>query len=105
MSENVVLVPEFGSESVSTGTGKPLTAFTLSLGNNQEVQVSPLDEYADLNILNSARSSASISVGSQGAEAIQLGPGDSITIKHVLLSSVFIVVNGGSGALVYVWWS
>jgi hypothetical protein len=104
MSEPVIIVPEFGAESVSTGAGKPLTAFTLNLTGNQETQVSPLNEYADLNILNSTTSQAPVKVGSQGAEAILLGAGDSITIKHVLLSSVYIVAQGGS-ALVYVWWS
>jgi len=103
MSEPVILIPEYGSESVSMGVGRPLTAFTLSLNGNQEVQVSPSAEYADLTILNSTTSSA-IAVGSQGAEAISLGPGDSVTLKHVLLSSVFIVALG-TGALVYVWWT
>jgi len=104
VSEPIILVPEYGSESVSTGAGKPLTAFTINVSGNQEVQVSPLNEYVDLNILNSTTSQAPIKVGNQGAEAILLGAGDSITIKHVLLSSVYILGQGGS-ALVYVWWS
>jgi len=104
VSEPVILVPEYGSESVSTGAGKPLTAFTLNVSAGQEIQISPLNEYADLNILNSTTSQAPVKVGSQGAEAILLGAGDSITIKHVLLSSVYILGQGGS-ALVYVWWS
>jgi len=104
MSEPIILVPEYGSESVSTGAGKPLTAFTLNVSGSQEIQVSPLNEYADLNILNSTTSQAPVKVGSQGAEAILLGVGDSIMIKHVLLSSVYILGQGGS-ALVYVWWS
>ncbi len=103
MSE-VIIIPEFGSESVSTGAGKPLTAFTLNVSAGQEIQISPLNEYADLNILNSTTSQAPVKVGSQGSEAILLGAGDSITIKHVLLSSVYILGQGGS-ALVYVWWS
>jgi len=104
VSEPIILVPEYGGESVSTGAGKPLTAFTLNIVGNQEIQVSPLSKYADLNILNSTTSQAPIKVGNQGAEAILLGVGDSITIKHVLLSSVYILGQGGS-ALVYVWWS
>jgi len=104
MSEPVILVPEYGSESVSTGVGKPLTAFTINLSGSQEVQVSPSSEYADLNILNSTTSQVPIKIGSKGAEAILLGAGDSISIKHVQLSSVYIVAQGGS-ALVYVWWS
>jgi hypothetical protein len=104
MSEPVIIIPEFGAETVSTGTGKPLTAFTLNLTGNQEVQVSPLTEYADLNILNSTTSQAPVKVGSKGSEAILLGAGDSIAIKHVLLSSVYILAQGGN-ALVYVWWS
>jgi hypothetical protein len=104
MSEPIIIVPEFGSESVSGGAGKPLTAFTLNVSSGQEIQISPINEYADLNILNSTTSQAPIKIGSKGAEAIVLGTGDSITIKHVLLSSVFIL--GGSGSsLVYVWWS
>ena len=104
MSEPIILIPEYGSESVSTGAGKPLTAFTLNVNAGQEIQISPLNEYADLNILNSTTSQAPVKVGSQGGEAILLGSGDSITIKHVLLSSVYILGQGGS-ALVYVWWS
>jgi len=104
VSEPLILIPEYGGESVSTGVGKPLTAFALNLNNFQEVQVSPLAEYADLNILNSVSSQGVIAVGSQGAEAILLGQGDSVTIKHVLLSSVFIFAAGGP-AKVYVWWS
>jgi len=104
MSEPIILVPEYGGESVSTGAGKPLTAFTINVIGGQEIQISPLSEYADLNILNSTTSQAPVKVGSQGAEAILLGVGDSITIKHVLLSSVYILGQGGS-ALVYVWWS
>ena len=105
MSEPVIFVPEFGAESTSEGgVGKPLTAFTLTVSGNQEVQVASLREYADLNILNSTSSQVPIKIGSQGAEAILLGQGDSITIKHVLLSSVYILGQGGS-ALVYVWWS
>jgi len=104
MSETIILIPEYGAESVSTGAGKPLTAFTLSIVGNQEVQISPLNEYADLNILNSTTSQAPIKVGNQGSEAILLGAGDSITIKHVLLSSVYILGQGGN-SLVYVWWS
>jgi len=104
VSEPVIIIPEYGGESVSTGGGKPLTAFKLNLSNLQEVQVSSLQEYADLNILNSTTSQAPVFVGSQGSEAIMLGAGDSITIKHVLLSSVYIICAGGS-ALVYVWWS
>ena len=104
MSELVILVPEYGSGSEGESVGKPLTAFTLNLTGSQEIQVSPLREYVDLNILNSTTSQAPIKIGSQGAEAILLGVGDSITIKHVLLSSVYILGQGGS-ALVYVWWS
>jgi len=104
VSEPVILIPEYGGESVSTGGGKPLTAFTINVVGGQEIQISPLSEYADLNILNSTTSQAPVKVGSQGAEAILLGAGDSITIKHVLLSSVYVLGQGGS-ALVYVWWS
>jgi len=100
----VILVPEYGADPVGESRSRPLTAFTLNLSGNQEVQVSPLRENVDLNILNSTTSQVAIKVGSQGAEAILLGPGDSISIKHVLLSSVYIVAQGGN-ALVYVWWT
>ena len=60
MSEPIILVPEYGGESVSTGAGKPLTAFTLNVIGAQEIQISPLNEYADLNILNSTTSQAPV---------------------------------------------
>jgi len=104
MSEPIIFIPEYGGQSVSEGAGKPLTAFTLEVSGIDEVQVAPLMEYADLNILNSTSSQAPIKIGSKGSEALLLGVGDSITIKHVLLSSVFILAQGGQ-ALVYVWWS
>ncbi|MEM3795021.1 MAG: hypothetical protein QW429_04015 [Thermoprotei archaeon] len=87
--------------------GGPVFSSQITLNPKEEIQISNLRSIVEaLTITASASNSDNIWVGQTGAENYPLTPGMSVTLRKVLLSTVFLVNrNATSSALIYVIWS